>query len=249
MIPEDLRDLGALAQERALGPVSVVARTGSTNADLKALARLGAADGTALLADAQEQGRGRLGRSWESPAGANLYLSVLFRPSLPPQRVPLICLGAAAVVAEVAGTPLHIKWPNDLLAPDGRKVAGLLAEAEHRRGSLEWLILGIGVNVRSSPTGLHAAHLAEIGGETDRGSLALALLAGLRELPGLVRARPEELLARWRSHAAWLGQIVRVGGVQGRAADIDDDGALLLDTPQGRRRIVAGDVELVRWMP
>ena len=96
--------------------------------------------GSAIIADAQDAGRGRLGRTWTSPPGANLHLSVLIRTPLPLERVPLVCLGAAAVVAESAGVPLHIKWPNDLLARDGRKVAGLLAEAEPRGGQLEWLV-------------------------------------------------------------------------------------------------------------
>lgn len=225
--------------------MSVLRSTGSTNADLKLLARAGAVHGTTLIADAQEAGRGRLGRVWSSPPGDNLYLSVLLRPTLRLERVPLLCLGAAAVIAEVAGTPLHIKWPNDLLAPDGRKVAGLLAEADHKGGRLSWVVLGIGINVRSAPTELPAAHLAELGGETDRERLALALLRGIADLGDQVATDPEAMLSRWRVHAAMLGRRVRVGGKEGRAVDIDADGALLLDTASGRERVLAGDVEMI----
>jgi BirA family biotin operon repressor/biotin-[acetyl-CoA-carboxylase] ligase len=247
MIPPDLAEIGARAEALGLGPVSVVARTGSTNADVKALARMGAVHGTALIADTQDAGRGRLGRSWESPSGGNLYLSVLLRPSLTPRQVPLICLGAAAVVAEVAGAPLHIKWPNDLLAPDGRKVAGLLAEAEHKGGRTAWVVLGIGVNVRSAPSDVPAAHLEELGGYVDRAALALALIRGLMALPDDLARDPQQVLHRWRVHALWLGRLVRVGAYQGRAVDIDEDGALMLETASGPRRVLAGDVELVGW--
>ncbi|MCO4743643.1 MAG: biotin--[acetyl-CoA-carboxylase] ligase [Proteobacteria bacterium] len=244
-LPADLSELSSRAAARGLGPVSVVAHTGSTNADLKALARAGAVHGSAYVADAQSAGKGRLGRDWVSPPGENLYLSVLLRPSLRFDRVPLICLGAAAVLAEIAGTPLHIKWPNDLLAPDGRKVAGLLAEAEQRGGVLQWLVLGIGVNVRSAPDTVPATSLGSLGGQTDRTELALALLQGLHALPDQVATRPQQVLARWRVHAKMLGERVRVAGHEGRAVDIDTDGALLVQTRSGVQRVLAGDVEMV----
>lgn len=245
MIPDELRSLPDHAAAQGLGPVSIVASTGSTNADLKRLAKAGAVDGTVLIADAQSGGKGRLGRVWESPAGSNLYLSLLLRPRLPLAKVPLLCLGAAAVLAEVAGTPLHIKWPNDLLAPDGRKVAGLLAEADQRQGVLQWVVLGIGVNVRAAPTSVPAVSLLELGGEAQRDRLALGLLRGLRALPDEVASRPGDLLNRWRAHAAMLGQRVSVAGHTGRAVDVDEDGALILMTPSGRKRILAGDVEMI----
>jgi BirA family biotin operon repressor/biotin-[acetyl-CoA-carboxylase] ligase len=244
-LPDDLASLSERAAARGLGPVSVVSRTGSTNADLKALAKAGAVHGSAYVADAQLAGKGRLGREWVSPPGDNLYLSVLLRPSLRFDRVPLICLGAAAVLAEVAGTKLDIKWPNDLLAPDGRKVAGLLAEAEQRGGILQWLVLGIGVNVRSAPDTVPAAHLRELGGMVDRAQLALELLQGLHQLPTEVATSPQGVLDRWRAHAKMLGERVRVAGHEGRAVDIDTDGALLVQTAAGVRRVLAGDVEMI----
>src|SRR5690606_17536564 len=112
-------------------PIGWVDQTDSTNADVKALAERGAPHGTALVAGAQRAGRGRLGRVWESAPGS-LALSVLLRPLLPVERAGLIALATARVVAEACGPGFGIKWPNDVLGPDGSKVAGILAELDTR---------------------------------------------------------------------------------------------------------------------
>jgi len=119
----------------------------STNIEARARALQGAPEGMVILAEAQSQGKGRLGRSWISPAGINLYLSVILRPAMALERVPMITLMAgiasAKALKRVTGLEVKIKWPNDLLI-QGKKVAGILTEAEPGN---QFIILGIGVNV------------------------------------------------------------------------------------------------------
>lgn len=222
-----------------------VGETGSTNADLRRLADEGAPHGTALLADSQTAGRGRLGRVWEAPPGSAVLLSVLLRPSLPVARVPLVCLGAAVATAEACGSAFRIKWPNDVLAPDGRKVAGILAELELTGGRVDYVIVGIGVNVTAAPPLPTATALAEVVDPPDRVELAGRLIRGVLDLAELVGRDPSALLDRWRARSATLGRQVAVGEVRGLAEGIDADGALVVRTSDGLRRVLAGDVTMI----
>ena len=224
-----------------------VGTTGSTNADLRVLANQGSPHGTAVLAEAQTAGKGRLGRAWESPPGSALLLSILIRRPLPAVRVPLLCLGAATVVAQVCGDPLTIKWPNDVLAPDGRKVAGILAEAEFQKGRLSWAIIGIGVNVHAAPPLPTATHLADVPGcRTDRDLLAAHLVHGVCEMADGILDNPGFMLDVWRSRNATLGREVRIGDLQGLAIDIEESGALVIQLDDGtRHRVLAGDVHMI----
>jgi BirA family biotin operon repressor/biotin-[acetyl-CoA-carboxylase] ligase len=204
---------------------------------MRAAAAAGAAHGTFVVTDVQTAGRGRLGRSWEAPPGANVCLSMVVRAGLPPGRLPLVCLLAAVAVAEVAGPSYGIKWPNDVLAVDGRKVAGILAEVEG-----DALVVGIGVNVRAAPP-LSTATL--LGPGHDRSMLVAGIVRGLLDgIPTLARD-PAPLLARWRERAQTLGRRVRIGAIEGTAEDIDPSGALLVRTDLGIRKVLAGDVEMI----
>ncbi len=167
-----------------------VASTRSTNDDVLALARAGAAHGLVVIADEQTGGRGRLGRTWTSPPGQNLYLSALLRPELPPGGAPPITLAAAVAVAEAlneSGVRASIKWPNDVLImvdSKEKKVAGILTESVTRGSRLEAVVLGIGVNLnwRELPAELVpiATSVALATGEAvDRDAFAAALLARL----------------------------------------------------------------------
>ena len=122
----------------------------STNTRARELADAGASEGEIVLAESQTQGRGRLGRRWESPGFRNLYLSIILRPNLAPALTRQITLMAAVAVAETVGffigRPPEIKWPNDILA-DGKKLAGILAEAACDAKRVEYVVLGIGLNV------------------------------------------------------------------------------------------------------
>lgn len=217
--------------------------TGSTNDDLRRLAQAGAEHGTAVLADAQTRGRGRLGRRWECPPGANVFLSVLLRTPLPPERAPLLTLAAAVATAEACGPAYRIKWPNDVLAPDGRKVAGILAEAEWQAGELAFVVLGVGVNVAAAPPLPTATCLAADGVPRDRDAVAIAVRDGILAQADRLARDPAAVLADWRARSATLGKQVRVGEVSGLAVDVDEAGALLVRDEIGLRRVLAGDVQ------
>lgn len=240
-------ELAAWATRLSLpAPIHHVPETGSTNADLAALAADGAPHGTALLADRQTAGRGRMGRTWEAPEGAAVLLSVLLRPDVAPARVPLISLAAAVATADACGPSYRIKWPNDVLAPDGRKVAGILAEMEVRGGRVRHVIVGVGINVGAAPPLQTATSLAEWGAPPHRAELAARLVRGVLDQATSVAAHPGSLLDRWRARAHTLGRQVSVAGVTGVAEDIDEDGALVVrDSDGGRRRVLAGDVQMV----
>jgi BirA family transcriptional regulator, biotin operon repressor / biotin---[acetyl-CoA-carboxylase] ligase len=256
--PDALREAlhGAWAQ------VDVVASTGSTNADLLAAASAGAPDRTVLIAEHQEAGRGRLARSWVSPPGSGLTLSVLLRPDgVPSSRfgwLPL--LAGVALLDTVRGLgPVRagLKWPNDLLVgPAQRKAAGILAEvADPARPAV---VVGIGLNVAEAPADqAGATSLAAEGVDVDRADVLVALLRRLDERERVWRAGrgdPEttRLRSDYRAACASLGAEVRVelpgGSVHtGIAEDVDRDGRLLLLDPAGHRRaIAAGDVVHVR---
>lgn len=255
---------------RPVGPyaaVDVVASTGSTNADLRDAVVAGADDRTVLIAEEQTAGAGRRGRSWASPPGAGVYLSVLLRPG----EVPLPALGSLAAVAGLAltdmaselGVDAVLKWPNDMLAgPDRAKCAGVLAEAV--ASDEQAVVLGIGVNVspmrepvRPGPGGLRATSLAEEGARADRTEVARLLLSTLHERERRWRAargdlRAAGLLEEYRSRCSTLGMQVKVllaGGAAklGEAVDVDADAALVLRTGDGERHtIFAGDVVHLR---
>ena len=233
----------------------------STSDRLKELARSGAPDWTAVVAERQTGGRGREGRTWLSPHGG-LYLSVLLRPSS--ERAALVPLAAGVAVAEAVagfGVASELKWPNDVLV-SGRKLAGILAEASSGQAGVEWVVLGIGVNValdatelpealRGTATSLHA--------EGARGirpaEVAAAALARLGVWYDALREAPSQVVAAWRARAVpWWGALVelRTGGgeVHGRLVAVDDDGALVLELPGGEsRRFVSGEVSRVRAAP
>jgi BirA family biotin operon repressor/biotin-[acetyl-CoA-carboxylase] ligase len=217
--------------------------TTSTNDEARAWAEADAPHGATVSADAQTAGRGRLGRSWTSPPGANLLMSVVVRGAWPPESVGWIPLAAAVAVAEACGPAFRIKWPNDVLAADGRKVSGVLCEAEWSGGRLRYAIVGIGVNVGAAPPELPATCLAAEGVDTTPAALRDAVRAGL--LGWLERPIPE--IARgWRERSATLGRRIRVGGVEGEAIDLLADGGLAVRGDDGVVvGIRAGDVQLV----
>lgn len=231
----------------------------STNDEAKRLARGGAPDNTLVWARSQSAGRGRGGRTWLSPPG-NLYLSIVLRPESPTHRavelgfVAAVALGAA--IEELVGPDprLAFKWPNDVLF-DGRKVAGILIEAESAAepGRLDWMVLGVGVNVRSHPeeTAFPATSLAGEGcppvtAEALRDAFAAQFLAwrGRWQDEGFAPVR-----AAWLARAKGIGAQITVrlpnATLQGTFIDLDADGALLLGAGTGDadiRRISAGDV-------
>ncbi len=236
----------------------------STNRYLLDEARRGAPDGVVVVVDRQSAGRGRLGRRWEAPPGACLLASVLLRPRLPlsERYLTTACVALAAVeaTAEVGGVALGVKWPNDLLAPDGRKVAGVLAEAEG-----DAVVVGIGVNVAwpTDDADLAAPALADLAGRAtslaalagqvvSRGDLLDGLLAALEPRAAALdeAAGRRRLAAELRSACTTLGARVRVdladGPIWGTAVDLTADGRLVVETATGRQVVAAGDVTHLR---
>jgi BirA family biotin operon repressor/biotin-[acetyl-CoA-carboxylase] ligase len=236
--------------------------TGSTNAVAARLGEEGAAEGTVVLAESQVQGKGRLGRIWTSPPGANLYCSVLLRPPIPPSNAPqLTFLSAVAVVRAIkncsALAPV-IKWPNDILV-NGNKVAGLLNEMTAETDRVAIVLLGIGVNLNMTreqfPDDLrHPASslFLESGTKVDRIAFTQNLLEALDELYDryLAGGYPE-IRDEWLSFCGVIGKHVAVSDTAtperaGVATGIDESGALLLELSDGTvERIYAGDVRLV----
>ena len=233
----------------------------STNDLALRLTEIPVPEGTVVLADEQTAGRGRLGRRWASPRGG-IWLSVILRPRLPAEEVPLIGFAAATATAgavrEVTHLAARVKWPNDVLVDD-RKVAGILAEAGAGR---EWFVIGIGVNANipaealPQTTGYPATSLqAALGRAVDREALIGAMLRELeREYELLTSGGARETLRRWRELADTLGRPVRVempsGILEGEARDIDETGALLVRTKDGRlHKILAGDVAASMGLP
>jgi BirA family transcriptional regulator, biotin operon repressor / biotin---[acetyl-CoA-carboxylase] ligase len=223
-------------------------KLGSTNDEARRLAAGGATHGTVVHADEQTAGRGRLSRTWISPPG-NLYMSVLLRLDLPPERLPQLSFVTALAVADAVDAllPKHVrvmlKWPNDVLVW-GAKIAGILLEQAD-----DATVIGIGLDVLHAPTtaGYKTISIAASGG--------IASVDGARDI---LLERLEQHLTNWQTdgfapiRVAWLERAHPIGAdlrvtVQGRTVEgafsgLDEAGALLLDTKDGRQRVVAGDV-------
>ena len=248
MRPLTTDDVRAALDTRQLGrSLTCLDETGSTSDVAHRLGSEGLAHGHVVIADRQTSGRGRRGRGWVSPPGANLYASILLRPQLEPRHAPELTLVAAVAFCEALrdlGAPVVIKWPNDLQI-EGRKVG--------------FVVLGVGVNVNLNPEELPpelsavATSLKEaLGRELDRAQVLSAMLSRLeRWLEVHAREGFEPVRARWSELSSTLGARVRVNlesqSMEGEAVGLDLDGALLLREDSGEvRRIVAGDVENLR---
>jgi BirA family biotin operon repressor/biotin-[acetyl-CoA-carboxylase] ligase len=243
----------------------------STNRYLLEQAAAGAAEGTVAVAAYQRAGRGRLGRRWEAPPGANLLVSVLLRPGLEPDDLHLctvaVALAAADACARVAGVAPELKWPNDLVVGE-RKLAGILAETVPGARPVA-VVVGLGLNVRwpgpgepegGEPEGGETGEVLRIstslarqtGAAFDPGALLDAVLVALE--PRLVElASPggrAALSAEYRRRCATLGRTVTVTGhhetFTGVATDVTPSGHLVVELGTGRRTVVAGDVVHVR---
>lgn len=232
--------------------VSVVQEAASTNALLADRARAGAPEGTVVVAEVQTAGRGRQGRSWQSPPRAGLTFSVLLRPPAVSGWLPLLAgLSVAVALREHAAVDAGVKWPNDVLIgtghedSPGRKVAGLLAEVP--AGAAGAVIIGVGLNVTTRADELadpRATSLAlEGAGTTDRETLLKVMLRALSRAYASWRADPAALMPAYRAACVTLGHRVRVelpGGkaYEGLATDVDAEGRLVV----GSASFAAGDV-------
>ena len=237
------------------------AELGSTNTYLLEQARAGAPEGVVAVADHQTEGRGRLGRSWEAPPGGSLLVSVLLRPTLGPGDLhlcpALVALAAVEACGQVAGVHPSVKWPNDLLI-DGRKVAGVLAEADPDApggdpGAVA-VVVGLGCNLSwpgpdpKRSTSLDAAAGRPVDGER----LLATLLNGVAARRRALDSAPgrSSLAGELEARCETVGQEVRVdlarSSFVGKAVGLTSSGHLVVETTEGPRTVAAGDVVHLR---
>ncbi len=245
--------------------VHVFDQLDSTNWEAYRIAREGGEEGELVIADRQLRGKGRLGRTWFSPPGVNLYVSVILRPPIDLRNAPFITLMAAVATAqavkEISGLRPRIKWPNDLLISD-KKVAGLLNETRGKAGKVDFVILGIGINVnmtlemmpeeiRSMATSLRE----ELGYEVSRAGFLRVLTREIeRQYQVLLTGETGRILRQWEDFSQMVGTLVEMKSfdevIRGKVEGIDPDGSLLLRAPDGsKRRIIAGDISPLGELP
>ncbi len=230
----------------------------STNDLVKTLAQDGAPEGTVVIADHQTNGRGRQGRTFASPAGVGIYLSLLLRPQIDMARLPQLTLVSAVATAQAltaySALPVQLKWPNDVEVY-GKKVAGILCEAAVSPSTATLAIIGIGINVNTAledfPLELQpfVTSLALAAGHSwSRAPLIALLLAHLERLYTLFQqGHMATILAQWLHYGPIVGRRVRftqdTRALTGIVAGLDEDGALRVHDPAGTLyRLVAGEV-------
>ena len=259
-VPSDITEALARAGSR-LGPFENQLRwydeIGSTNDVATTAAEAGAPEGLVVAANAQSTGRGRVGRSWSSPPGAGLYVSVVLRPQGPALQLLTIAAGLAIAEGVHAASALDtcVKWPNDVYV-GSRKLAGILAEAGSSAGAVDHVVLGFGINILRAALPPDVAARAtsiesELGRAVDRGLVLAECLAALWNRYAMLRGDDAaDVIAGWRRRAAThMGRVVEwdaEGGVrEGRAEDIDATGALLVRVGDQIVRVISGEV---RWL-
>jgi BirA family transcriptional regulator, biotin operon repressor / biotin---[acetyl-CoA-carboxylase] ligase len=248
-------------------------QTGSTNTELKQLARRGALEGTLYITEEQLVGRGRLKRDWFAPPGSSLLMSLLFRPGeiVPPaqaQRLTMLCaLALADAVSMNTTIKPRLKWPNDLVWTDGKKLAGLLTEVEIEDNYLTWVVVGTGLNVNIDFNTYEPRHKAGNGdAPLSQTATSLSMILGRNtddlRLPILqkylfnIEQRYKALQQGWLPHEEWRDRLLGMGQTvtlvdfeghkhQGVMADVEENGALVLQESDGSTRVyTAGDVSL-----
>jgi BirA family biotin operon repressor/biotin-[acetyl-CoA-carboxylase] ligase len=263
-VPEDVvQALAATASRRGCfgNPLYFLTETPSTNDVAATLAGRGAPEGATVFAWSQTAGRGRFGRTWFSPPGAGVYASIVCRNET---AAPYLTLAAGVAVAEAirlaTGLPVHIKWPNDVVvegvAPARRrKLAGILAEASTGTDGLQYVILGIGINLRRAAYPPELSDRAtsietELGRSVDGAAVLAETLASFAGwFAQISRGESRRLLSRWRelapsAHGAALEWDAPHGVVTGVSAGVADDGALLVRVQDRIERIISGEL---RW--
>ena len=238
----------------------------STNNYLKKLAMTGAAHGTAAVADSQTAGRGRMDRVFQSPKGKGIYLSVLMRPQLPPQKllpVTALCgVGVCRAVERVCGVQCQLKWPNDPVV-NNRKLCGILTEMalEGETGRLQYLVLGVGLNVAQTAEDFTpdvaaiATSVNEAAGRTvSRGALTAAMLEEIDAMyDALCRDDTAAYLEEYRARCVNLGKTVQLLRSDGSretvsAEEVDEEFSLVVRHPDGRRETIRSGEVSVRGM-
>ena len=229
---------------------------GSTNIEAKNWADGGAPNGAVVMADLQNQGRGRLGRAWSSPSGTGIWFSVVLRPRLEPSMAPQISLTTAVGVCaglQQLGYNAGIKWPNDIYI-DGRKVCGMLTEMHGSMESVEWVVVGIGINclnkelppeIKDVATSLA---IARPDVPVVRAQVAAVIFQQLEKYYNLLYEQGfAEIRQQWLTNNITLGKRVKISTLNetfyGQALDMQEDGSLLVKKEGGDEfKLVTGDV-------
>ncbi len=219
--------------------------------------------GTVIIADAQEKGKGRLGRKWLSPPRLNVYMSIILKPEIPPRNSAFLTLlaavSSAVALRRVTAADISVKWPNDLVIC-GRKLGGILTEIRVRSGQnrINHAVIGIGVNANAGRRDLSEIRTVATSLREETGSLwsRTEIVAAILEefefrYRRLIQKGSDSLMGEWRKLSSTLGKEVLIatekGRLRGLAEDIDSEGRLLLKLPSGRmRRISAGDLTMLQ---
>jgi BirA family biotin operon repressor/biotin-[acetyl-CoA-carboxylase] ligase len=237
-------------------------KTTSTNDKAFELGIAGMPEGTAVIADSQSRGKGRYQRSWYSPPGANIYTSLILRPQITPSEASMIPIMAGVAVAEVlnfyCSGRISLKWPNDVLI-NSKKVCGILSQAKMEMRKIDFIVLGIGINVnigynqfsktiRDSATSI----AIENGRKISRQDLVISLYENLEKwYKKLQKKRFGAIKQKWLKLSPMIGRIVQVKFSdetwEGKATGLDDDGSLILLTGENKEiKISAGDATIMR---
>ena len=233
--------------------------TGSTNIDAKRIAEEGAPHGTIAVADKQNAGRGRRGRSWDSPAGRDIYFTILMRPDFPPDKAPgltlVMALAVAAAVEKTCGLKAGIKWPNDVVI-NGKKICGILTEMNLETDYIQYVVTGVGINVNleAMPAELEntaTSLLIEGGEKVSRAGLLQEVLRAFEEyyerylptqdISGMLQEYNELLVNRDRE----VKVLDPKGEFSGIARGINSAGELLVQMENGETaKVYAGEVSV-----
>jgi len=235
---------------------------GSTNDEAYRLGLEGAPEGTVVIADMQTKGKGRLQRVWHSPAGINLYTSIILRPQIKTAAAPQISLVAGVAVTELLGQfcpgRVELKWPNDVLI-NGKKICGILAQMKTEADQIDFVVVGIGMNVNirqdqfpADITDIATSLWAETGREISREDLIISLYEIFAKwYKKLLQDGFASIKERWLHYAAMIGRNVQISyfneTLTGKALGIDDSGALILFDSHGKTiNITAGDATILK---
>jgi BirA family transcriptional regulator, biotin operon repressor / biotin---[acetyl-CoA-carboxylase] ligase len=217
---------------------------------------------TVIIADQQESGKGRLGRKWISPAGRNIYMSIMIKPNIPPKDAAFLTLlsAAACIIAliKTTGEKISIKWPNDLMVSD-KKIGGILTEVRSGSGRIKTAIIGIGINVnitkKELPPEIRAIATSlkeESGIHYSRTDLIVRILKEFEHWYHIfLQAGKAQIIEKWTELSSTPGKMVRVitgsETLSGLAEDIDDEGRLILRLSSGEiKKISSGDITMLR---
>ena len=244
-----------LLTEREIWSINCFDQLDSTTIFLRKQAEQGAPDHSIIIADHQNSGMGRLQRSWYSQPLTNLQTSILLRPHFAPQIAQTINLTAAVAIAEALNQldfPCYIKWPNDILSLSGKKLCGIKSEMRCDIDTIEWLIVGIGININCNSFPEELQNIAsslylESGSKFSRSQVAAAIYNNFHHYYQILCSEGFAPIRQiWLKYAISINKQVRISTINdqyyGIARDIDDEGFLILEKDHQLIKITAGDM-------